>query len=76
MPETKPKSIRKRLAEEIESLREASQLRKLDIPRGVNLCSNDYLGLASDARLKAAALESLQACAKTGSTGSRLLSGN
>lgn len=60
----------------MDTLREASQLRALDIPRGVNLCSNDYLGLAADARLKEAALESLSVSAKVGSTGSRLLSGN
>ncbi len=60
----------------METLRVASQLRKLDVPRGVNLCSNDYLGLAEDARLKVAALDALHAAGRVGATGSRLLSGN
>lgn len=60
----------------METLREASQLRKLDIPRGVNLCSNDYLGLAADTRLKEAALDALHAEGRVGATGARLLSGN
>ncbi|MGH9723801.1 MAG: aminotransferase class I/II-fold pyridoxal phosphate-dependent enzyme [Candidatus Acidiferrales bacterium] len=76
MPDTKPPSIRTRLAEEMEGLREAAQLRTLDIPHGVNLCSNDYLGLAADARLKEAAIDALNAAERVGSTGSRLLSGN
>ena len=43
---------------------------------GVNLCSNDYLGLAEDARLKEAVLEAVAASARVGGTGSRLLSGH
>jgi 7-keto-8-aminopelargonate synthetase-like enzyme len=45
-------AIQKRIAEELESLREQLQFRTLEIPVGVNLCSNDYLGLATDPRLK------------------------
>ena len=41
----------------------------------VNFASNDYLGLAKDARLIQAAVEATQAYG-TGSTGSRLLSGH
>ena len=41
----------------------------------VNFASNDYLGLAGDARLIEAAVEATQAYG-TGSTGSRLLSGH
>jgi len=41
----------------------------------VNFASNDYLGLAGDARLAAAAIAAIQTYG-TGSTGSRLLSGH
>lgn len=41
----------------------------------VNFASNDYLGLAGDPRLKAAAIAAIQTYG-TGSTGSRLLSGH
>jgi 8-amino-7-oxononanoate synthase len=41
----------------------------------INFASNDYLGLAGDARLMAAAVVATEAYG-TGSTGSRLLSGN
>lgn len=47
----------------------------LDGQQVVNFASNDYLGLAGDARLIAAATEAIQAFG-TGSTGSRLLSGH
>jgi len=61
---------------ELESLREQAQFRALEIPRGINLCSNDYLGLSTDPRLKAALLEGVARASSVGSTGSRLLSGN
>lgn len=41
----------------------------------INFASNDYLGLAGDPRLAAAAIEAIDTCG-TGSTGSRLLSGH
>ncbi|MGL5035380.1 MAG: 8-amino-7-oxononanoate synthase [Microcystaceae cyanobacterium] len=41
----------------------------------INFASNDYLGLANDPRLKAAAIQAIQDWG-TGSTGSRLLSGH
>ena len=43
---------------------------------GVNFCSNDYLGLAADPRLRDAVAAALAAGSPVGSTGSRLLSGN
>ncbi len=76
MPESMQNNLRARMTEELESLREDSQLRALDHLGGVNLCSNDYLGLASDARLKQATLEAVGHTEAVGSTGSRLLSGN
>ena len=36
-----------------------SQLRTLETPDGINLCSNDYLGLAVDPRLKRAVIEAV-----------------
>jgi 8-amino-7-oxononanoate synthase len=68
--------LAKRIDEELDALRERAQFRTLDNPRGINLCSNDYLGLASDARLKQAVIEAVRAAGTVGSTGSRLLSGN
>jgi 8-amino-7-oxononanoate synthase len=57
-------------------LRERSQLRSCAQLEGVNFCSNDYLGLAEDPRLKHAVLESVGRAARIGGTGSRLLSGH
>jgi 8-amino-7-oxononanoate synthase len=57
-------------------LKARAQLRTLRSVGGVNLCSNDYLGLASDPRLKAALMQGIQECGRVGATGSRLLSGH
>lgn len=76
MREAIQNNLRARVEEELESLREDSQFRALDHLHGINLCSNDYLGLASDAWLKQAVLDSVANASVVGSTGSRLLSGN
>ena len=76
MPEIRNNIIHARVERELAALREDSQLRALDHLGGINLCSNDYLGLASDARLKQAVLDSVATARQMGSTGSRLLSGN
>src|SRR5579859_2702635 len=68
--------LRERIAGELEALREQSQLRLLELSSGINLCSNDYLGLAADPRLKQAVVEAVASTAQVGATGSRLLSGN
>lgn len=68
--------LRNRIAEELKGLREKSQYRTLETPAGINLFSNDYLGFASDPRLKAAAIRAVRQTDAVGSTGSRLLSGN
>lgn len=74
-----------RLDRELDSLASQSQLRHLSAegtaPAGansgeINLCSNDYLGLACDSRLRDAVAAALSAGSPVGSTGSRLLSGN
>ena len=69
-------TIEPRMNEELGLLREQSQFRSLDVPAGVDLSSNDYLGLASDPRLKSAVAEAVAHATKVGATGSRLLSGN
>jgi 8-amino-7-oxononanoate synthase len=68
--------LRARIDVDLSELREYSQFRSLDLPVGLNLCSNDYLGLAADPRLKQAVLDGVASCARVASTGSRLLSGN
>src|SRR5207247_2832373 len=57
-------------------LRERSQLRSCAQLEGINFCSNDYLGLAEDPRLKHAVLDAVERAARIGGTGSRLLSGH
>jgi 8-amino-7-oxononanoate synthase len=76
MPERPESGVGRRAARELELLRECAQLRALERPAGINLCSNDYLGLATDPRLKEAVLEAVAKAEAVGSTGSRLLSGN
>lgn len=76
MSEMKSAFTQERITKELDSLREQSQHRALEIPAGINLCSNDYLGLATDPRLKQAVMEAVARSNAVGSTGSRLLSGN
>jgi 8-amino-7-oxononanoate synthase len=70
MSEKLPDRIYRRLAEiEAKGLK-----RRLFSPRGIDLSSNDYLGLAKDERLKNAMIEAVKR-EGVGSTGSRLLRG-
>jgi 8-amino-7-oxononanoate synthase len=64
------------LRAELTALEEKSQLRRLARMEGVNLSSNDYLGLSSDPRLARAVSAALEAGSPVASAGSRLLSGN
>src|SRR5215471_8884598 len=64
------------LQRSLRKLARQDQLRSLTQVAGVNLCSNDYLGLAEDPRLKEATLEAVSASLRIGGTGSRLLSGH
>ena len=63
------------LARELLALEQAHQRRSLAQLRGIDFCSNDYLGLADDARFKEAVLRAVQGSARMGGTASRLLSG-
>jgi 8-amino-7-oxononanoate synthase len=65
-----------RLAHDLSSLRDADQLRGLTNPNGIQLGSNDYLGLSRHPRLKAAIARALEEDDRFCSTGSRLLTGN
>lgn len=79
MPEAPGGELQRRIARELESLREQAQLRSLEVlddATGLNLCSNDYLGLSTDPRMKQAVTEAVARAGRVGSTGSRLLSGN
>jgi 8-amino-7-oxononanoate synthase len=68
--------IERRIAQDLDSLHAISQFRTLDVPIGIDLSSNDYLGLARDPRLKQAAMEAVSRATQVASTGSRLLSGH
>ena len=71
--------------QELESLGIYRTLKTVDSPQGreitldgkrvLNFCSNDYLGLANDARIKRAALEAIEEYG-FGSGASRLICGN
>jgi 8-amino-7-oxononanoate synthase len=79
VPDARRSAVERRIARELESLREQAQFRALEILEGtdgLNLSSNDYLGLSTDPRLKQAAIEAVARAERVGSTGSRLLSGN
>jgi 8-amino-7-oxononanoate synthase len=76
MPSERQEKIVREMESELANLRERSQLREFAQLPGVNFCSNDYLGLAEDSRLKLAVLEAVGKSARVGGTGSRLLSGH
>jgi 8-amino-7-oxononanoate synthase len=64
-----------RLEAELEDLRSRRQFRQLAAVPGINLCSNDYLGLGEDPRIKHALADALERGDRCSSSGSRLLSG-
>jgi 8-amino-7-oxononanoate synthase len=57
-------------------LESRSQRRSLQRVAGVNLCSNDYLGLSQREELRAAIVDAVHGAEQVGGTGSRLLSGH
>jgi 8-amino-7-oxononanoate synthase len=68
--------INQRMRSELADLDSRSQLRSLEQPHGIDLNSNDYLGLADDPRMKQTVLEAVHGAQRIASTGSRLLSGH
>lgn len=61
---------------ELNTLKENQTYRKLSISRGIDFCSNDYLGLAQSTNIKNKLIQYLSKSDFLGSTGSRLISGN
>ncbi|HWZ55489.1 MAG TPA: 8-amino-7-oxononanoate synthase [Verrucomicrobiae bacterium] len=68
--------LNQRILAELSDLEARAQLRSLEFPHGVDLNSNDYLGLSTHPRIKQAVLEGVNSATRMGSTGSRLLSGH
>lgn len=67
-------SIENRIERYLAEIEAKNLTRKLVSPHGIDLSSNDFLGLARDARLKKAFIEGVETLG-AGSTGSRLLRG-
>jgi 8-amino-7-oxononanoate synthase len=75
MPSDALASWNSALKKGLRDLENRSQKRSLQELRGVNLCSNDYLGLAEHPVLREAVIAAMQRATRVGGTGSRLLSG-
>jgi 8-amino-7-oxononanoate synthase len=67
--------MNQRILAELSDLESRAQLRHLETVQGIDLSSNDYLGLATDPRMKQAILNGVNSASRIASTGSRLLSG-
>jgi 8-amino-7-oxononanoate synthase len=68
--------MNKRILAELSDLESRAQLRNLETVSGIDLSSNDYLGFATDPRMKRAVLKGVNSASRIASTGSRLLSGH
>ena len=68
--------INQRIHAELSDLESRAELRRLKTVRGIDLSSNDYLGLATDVRMKQSILQGVNSASRIASTGSRLLSGH
>jgi 8-amino-7-oxononanoate synthase len=76
MPSEFNESLLAELQAGLRDLESRSQRRTVVEISGVNLCSNDYLGLADNPSLKQFVIEAVARAARIGGTGSRLLSGH
>jgi 8-amino-7-oxononanoate synthase len=69
-------AFRRDLEDGLRDLETRSQRRNLSEVCGINLCSNDYLGLSQHPDLRSAIVEGVLQAEHVGGTGSRLLSGH
>jgi len=76
MPSEFNESLLAELQAGLRELESRSQHRTLVEITGLNLCSNDYLGLADNPALKQTVIEAMSRATRIGGTGSRLLSGH
>ncbi len=60
----------------LSQLKDESRYRSLTLPGGIDLTSNDYLGMASHPALRRAAIDALEGGIDIGAAGSRLLRGH
>lgn len=65
-----------RLSQTLKQLKDNDRYRSLTAPRGIDLSSNDYLGMRHHPALREVAMEAIERGIALGSGGSRLLSGN
>ncbi len=65
-----------RFQTKLKRLESQNRLRSLNLAQGIDLTSNDYLGMRGHSALRAAAIEALEAGMDIGSGGSRLLRGH
>ncbi len=66
----------KRFDPELGRLKALGRYRSLKLPAGIDLSSNDYLGLSEHPALRQAAIEALQGGIEIGASASRLLRGH
>lgn len=66
----------KKFQKKLSQLKEQSRLRSLSLPGGIDLTSNDYLGMREHPRLRTAAVEAIESGMMIGAGGSRLLRGH
>lgn len=69
------RALEQRVRAQLAALQDQSLLRSLEEPAGLDLCSNDYLGLARHPRMRRRLAEAVRSLG-VGSTGSRLLRGH
>lgn len=68
-------ALEERIRSQLDQLAASGLRRSLEEPRGIDLCSNDYLGFARDPRIRARFARAVESLG-VGSTGSRLLRGH